>query len=85
MEELLGAIPLSKFHFMRLFKRYSGFSPYEYVLNYRIHDSKRLLKESDLSVKEIAYQVGFNDVNNYIREFKKLVGTTPVKYRKLWL
>ena len=85
MGELMAQIPLSKYHFIRLFKKYTGFSPYGFLVNYRIHDSKRLLQGTDLSVKEIAYQVGFNDVNNYIREFKKLVGTTPAQYRKLWL
>ncbi len=83
--DLLKIFHTSEYHFMRLFKRYTGVSAYEYLTNHRINKSKQLLKETALPVFEIAYRVGFNNVNNYIRDFKKVVGTTPLKFRNYWV
>lgn len=85
MKDFLNLVHMSEFHFLRLFKKYTGVSPYEYLINYRINQSKTLLKETTLTVNEISYQVGFGNINNFIRDFKKLVGTTPLKYRNFWL
>ncbi|HEX3046008.1 MAG TPA: AraC family transcriptional regulator [Bacillota bacterium] len=84
-DDFIKIAHLSKFYFLKLFKRYTGVSPYEYLTQYRVNVSKSLLKETGLSVNEIAEKVGFNNINNYIREFKKLVGTTPLKYRNYWI
>lgn len=83
--DLIKIAHLSEYHFLRLFKKHMGISPYEYLTNYRINKSKSLLKQTAQSVNEIAYNVGFNNVNNFIREFKILVGTTPLKYRNYWI
>lgn len=84
-QDFLQLSHLSESHFLRIFKRYTGVSPYEYLTRYRINVSKSLLKETSLTISEISGKVGFNDVNNYIREFKKMVGTTPLKYRNYWI
>ncbi|MCX7843288.1 MAG: AraC family transcriptional regulator [Clostridia bacterium] len=76
---------LSKYYFLRVFKGYTGLSPYEYLINYRINRSKLMLKETCLTVEAVAYNTGFNNTNNYIRHFKKIVGTTPLKYRNYWI
>lgn len=68
-------------YFSRLFKRITGTSTQEYLIRLRIDRSKHLLKKSLKSVTEIAYEVGFANVNVYIRDFKKLTGITPLKYR----
>ena len=47
--------------------------------------SKKLLKETESSVSDIAAAVGFGDTNNFIRYFKRLVGTTPGNYRRYWI
>jgi AraC-like DNA-binding protein len=85
MDDFVKIVHMSEYHFLRLFKKYIGVGPYEYLINYRINKSKTLLKETNLSVNEIAYQVGFNNINNFIRDFKKLVGITPLKYRNFWI
>jgi AraC-like DNA-binding protein len=85
MRDFLKVAHMSEFHFIRLFKKYTGIGPYEYLINYRINKSKYLLKETNYLVNEISERVGFNNVNNFIRDFKKLVGTTPLKYRNYWL
>jgi AraC-like DNA-binding protein len=83
--DLIKIAHLSEYHFLRLFKKCMGISPYEYLTNYRINKSKSLLKQTAKSINEIAYSVGFNNANNFIREFKILVGTTPLKYRNYWI
>lgn len=82
IDDLASIMALSQYHFIRIFKRHTGLSPYEYLINYRINQSKSLLRESEDSVARISESIGFGDTNNYIRCFKKLTGTTPGTYRK---
>ena len=49
---------------------------------YRIRQSMQLLKETDLSVMEICMDCGFNNLGNFLRQFRKYTGTTPLKYKK---
>ena len=81
IEELASTIHLSKYHFIRLFKKITGISPYDYIINYRINVAKKLLKTADFTVQEISELVGFNDVNNFIKRFKQRSNCTPTKYR----
>ena len=84
VDDIISDIPVSKYHFLRIFKEYSGISLYQYLQSHRINLSKKLLKETDTSVNEIVSLIGYSDVNNYIKAFKKSVGTTPSDYRKHW-
>lgn len=72
---------LSKFHFCRTFKRHTGLNPMKYVAALRIDRAKELLKQDGISVSSIASQVGFRDLSNFIRQFKKVTGVTPSRYR----
>lgn len=80
--ELTKTACLSKYHFSRIFKAHIGTSPYDYLINFRINKSKQLLAKTDLSIGQISGSVGFTDYNNYIRTFTKVVGISPLKYRK---
>ena len=72
---------LSRYHFMRLFKQHVGISLYEYLLRYRTEKAAQLLKNTDLTVKEVSAAVGFTDVSHFIRLFKRYFGNTPAKHR----
>jgi len=74
----------SEYHFSRLFKKITGFSPYEYIVKFRINKAKYLLRNTDKSVEEIAESVGFGSSSNFIRTFRELEGLTPLKFRKYW-
>ncbi len=81
MEELAQIACMSKYYFIRLFKSHMGVSPYDFLINYRINKAKELLKTTEYSVGEICTLAGFNDYSHFIREFRKVVGITPLKYR----
>lgn len=69
-------------HLCRLFSSIVGCSPITYLNTVRCENAYRLLKETDLSITEIATASGFNDANYFTRTFKKLLGQTPSQVRK---
>lgn len=73
---------LSKYHFTRIFKRLTGFSPLEYMIILRMHKAKKLLEENELHISGIAEEVGYPDLRNFNRRFKQHTGITPSLYRK---
>lgn len=72
---------ISKFHFCRVFKRHIGVTPMHFLVSMRIERAKQLLRRADLNISTVAYRVGFNDLGEFIRQFKKLTGMTPHAYR----
>lgn len=74
----------SKYHFSREFKNVTGYSPYEYLIKYRINKAKSLLETTGNSIKEISRDVGFESTSNFIHTFKKLEGLTPLQYHNYW-
>jgi transcriptional regulator GlxA family with amidase domain len=84
LKEMAGFACLSEYHFSRLFKKITGYSPYEYIIKYRVNKAKNLLKNTDKTVEEIAEAVGFGSNSNFVRTFREVEGLTPLKYRKYW-
>ncbi len=84
LEDIARQVNLSKFHLAREFTRYMGISINQYMINCRIGRAKELLRESNLSVGEIAFLVGIPHVSHFIQLFKEREGMTPLKYRKMW-
>lgn len=74
---------MSASHFSRVFKQQTGFSPYDYVLTSRLNKAKEYLQKTDLSMLEIAYNIGFNSEANFSYFFTTNVGISPTKFRKL--
>ena len=83
VEELAKKAGLSQYHFIRTFKKETGFTPHEYIVNTRIFTAKYLLKNSRLSVKDVCFATGFSCESVFCGAFKKNQGTTPVQYRTL--
>jgi AraC-like DNA-binding protein len=72
---------ISKFHFIRLFKKCYGRTPHQYLIEKRIQHAKKLL-QSNCSVSETCYQVGFDSTTSFAAVFKKYVGYSPSAFQK---
>ena len=72
---------ISKFHLLRLFKRYYGLTPRQYLIDRRIGASKRLLSEG-MSVTQCCFEVGFESLGSFSRLFKKKIGLSPSQFQK---
>ena len=73
---------VSKYYMSREFKRYTGFSPNDYLITLRINRAKFLLTGTTLPAVKIAHEVGIHDPNNFTNLFKQKTGFTPIQYRK---
>ncbi|GAB1543937.1 AraC family transcriptional regulator [Scytonema sp. NUACC21] len=82
LAEIAAAVGMSMYHFSRLFKQSTGYSPHQYVLNSRIEKSKRLLAKTEEAIDQICQQVGFQSQSHFTNVFRKFIGTTPKAYRK---
>ena len=69
-------------HFRRLFTQTYGEAPIHLLIHERVRLACGLLENGDLSVTELAAQCGFEDGNYFSRQFKKIMGTSPLQYRK---
>ena len=69
---------LSKYHFLRVFKKELGLTPHSFIINERINRANILLQKG-VSISEASLQVGFSDQSHFTRNFKKYFGYTPNK------
>ncbi len=81
LTDLISIAHMSRSHFMRIFRRATGQTPIEYLIRLRLQKAMELLRQSDLSVTDIAIDVGFNDSNYFTRQFKAAKGLSPTQYR----
>lgn len=82
VEACAEASGLSKFHFIRRFTATVGITPLQYLTKVRIGHAIRLLRETDLSIEEIACHVGFSGSSYFIKVFHGIVGCSPGEFRK---
>ncbi|MDB5088916.1 MAG: AraC family transcriptional regulator [Mucilaginibacter sp.] len=75
--DIAGEAFFSKFHFIRLFKKYYGVTPYQYLIRVRVAGAKKLL-QSGMSISDACYGVGFESVPSFTKLFKAITGTTPL-------
>ena len=73
---------MREFHFNRLFKRATGVPPSQYQIKLRIDASRRLLRETKMSVISIANEVGYSNPSHFAQLFRKETGLAPTDYRR---
>ncbi|GEK36670.1 AraC family transcriptional regulator [Enterococcus thailandicus] len=72
-------------YFSRLFKKFMGKSPYQYLIDFRIRQAKNfLINQPDLSIQLVGERVGFDSTSQFINTFKKKTGYTPKNFRKFY-
>lgn len=81
IKDLAKILGISQFHFSRLFKKSTGITPHQYVIQQRIELAKRLLEKADRSITDIALNCGFNSQSHLGRYFRAITGMTPRAYR----
>ncbi len=73
---------LSPFHFLRLFSGVLGVTPHQYLVRSRLRHAARLLADDERPVTDVAYDVGFGDLSNFVRTFHRAAGISPRKFRE---
>ncbi len=81
-EKLAKIAGYSEFHFIRFFKEQTGRTCKDYVNTIRLEKAANLLEDSSLSITEIAYAVGYNDLSYFIKVFRNKYGIPPHRYRR---
>jgi len=82
IEDLAALCFLTKDHFIRLFNRNMGRTPGKYINQKKIEKAQQIMLIRDLSIKDLAYSLGFENISYFNRLFKKMTGENPGSYRK---
>lgn len=81
-EKLAEITYMSYSKFRKIFKEYTGFSPSKYIQEVRINMAKEILTNTSRSIKEIAFELGYENKDYFFTVFRKATGMTPTSYRK---
>ncbi len=84
LDDLARRYSINKFHFQKLFKKHTGFTPNEYLILSRLNHAKEFLRTTDLPIAAVSERVGVENVSHFINLFKKHEGITPSLYRHRW-
>jgi AraC-like DNA-binding protein len=82
LERAAHQADISLFHFLRLFAGVLGVTPHQYLVRSRLRHAARLLADEDRSITDVAYDVGFGDLSNFVRTFHRAAGVPPLKFRQ---
>lgn len=83
LEDIANHVYLSPFYFSRIFKKHMNTSPINYLIDFRVNNAKKLLHNTNLSIKEIGEASGFSNTSHFITTFKNRVGLSPKKFREI--
>jgi AraC-like DNA-binding protein len=82
LEDAAAEADISPFHFLRLFANVLGVTPHQYLVRSRLRHAARRLADEDRSITDIAYDVGFGDLSNFVRTFHRAAGVSPLRFRQ---
>jgi AraC-like DNA-binding protein len=82
LEGAARAVDLSPFHFLRLFSRALGVTPHQYLVRARLRRAARMLSDGERSVTDVALDVGFADLSNFVRTFHRAAGVSPGRFQR---
>ncbi|OHB50049.1 MAG: hypothetical protein A2Y10_13945 [Planctomycetes bacterium GWF2_41_51] len=81
IDEMAKCAGMSKYHFIREFKKAIGITPWQYIIQRKITRAKELLHNRSKTIKQIAYETGFKDPDYFSTTFKKFTGYRPGDFR----
>jgi AraC family transcriptional regulator len=82
LERAAAHVGLSSFHFLRLFAKILGVTPHQYLVRSRLRRAARLLADKTRPITDIALDVGFGDLSNFVRTFHRAAGVSPRGFRR---
>ncbi len=82
LEDAAEQAGISPFHFLRLFSEVLGVTPHQYLVRSRLRHAARRLADDDSAITDIAYDVGFGDLSNFVRTFHRAAGASPLRFRQ---
>jgi AraC-like DNA-binding protein len=83
LEQVAAQAGLSSFHFLRLFGSILGVTPHQYLVRSRLRHAARLLAgDRARSITDVAFDVGFGDLSNFVRTFHRAAGVSPRSFRR---
>ncbi|HKE49418.1 MAG TPA: AraC family transcriptional regulator, partial [Rhodanobacteraceae bacterium] len=82
LDSVAGEAGLSPFHFLRVFSTVLGVTPHQYLVRSRLRRAARLLADEARSISDIALDVGFGDLSNFVRTFGRAAGVSPRRFRQ---
>jgi AraC-like DNA-binding protein len=82
LESTAAVAGLSSFHFLRLFRQILGVTPHQYLIRSRLRRAARLLADGRRPIIDIAFDVGFGDLSNFVRTFHRAAGISPRRFRR---
>lgn len=83
LRDIADAAIMSRFHFSRLFRQATGISPGRFLTAVRLHEAKRLLLTTSISIADISCMVGYTSLGTFTTRFTECVGVSPGKFRRL--
>lgn len=83
LDDVAAQAGLSVFHFLRVFARVLGVTPHQYLVRSRLRHAARLLAQDDRPVTQVAGDVGFGDLSNFVRTFHRVAGVSPRRFRDI--
>lgn len=81
VNQIAGRLCVSRSHLFRIFKENIGLSVQDYLLSFRLERAENLISKTDMSIKEVMYSCGFNDLPNFSRQFRRVYSMPPRIYR----
>ena len=85
IDDICNEIYLSSSYFKRIFKNETGNTPYQFLTEIRIERAKEMLKDKELTIREVARLCGFVNPGNLSAVFKRHMGISPSEYRKVYI
>lgn len=82
LQTLAARTGLSVYHYLRVFAAAMGVTPHQYLLRCRLRKAAQRLADEDRPITEIALDVGFSDLSNFVRSFRRAAGVSPRVYRQ---
>ncbi len=84
LDQIAETFYVNKFYMTRIFKKQYGISIVSYLTQVRITHAKQLLRFTDMPIENVSQECGLSDANYFSRVFRKVEGTSPGEFRKMW-